>query len=886
MSRILFVSAVLGFSGLLSYFSLFHASDDSALRVPDAGTDLSSGVWYAPFSSGSISKAEQGQADAAGLSEGYLRVSPIAGVSFSGAAPEIVGQTVSIGDGLYFFRFGDIFQSFSVEHPDFRIKTLGHGNFYVDTRNSKSPKIFSVSALLTVDLLSKNETVTTAHIFPSTYFGYVPSYNTELKNADILRISTINTIRYVDLRDPKGGDVVLGKDSSALEFFQKNLAFEKSQAALFSKTYAETFRLSERIAKSDFSEEFGWYFVNAEKKAAILKGRLLRDLRNLAVSENCDDSNQCKNASAGISAIARTVSEMEGVDSELKSFASHAIRQAYYLSYYEPLSRGDAYFQSKTANAFVTAVAKTTPEVSVEYGDYALLSEIHAARYYGEKTSEQLGRYLNAYVHSLITGKAIRKSEFLPFSFFLKEYLSQEGFSINKTSLDLTLSLVNVSGEYYDTLASDDQRFSTLTVLYYTYSKIFDRIRKATASEFLEQREGAAYVKPEYLDDAGHPDLPLGFVDSFESLVKSFETSYAKKQRQLYASFLSKSPEKRVSDTSTLLDKALSGLKEQLSIFTDYPAYLQKISLDDASRRASGILFDAEYPNEEEVREYFSFFNGVEASFLRLKNDIKETGFYEVEVPIAGRNFRFELLPQEGYLIRNLTFFNGGELVETFRYTTVQLEEKKTEYAKLLSNMTPDNPRYQVYVFSNYFVNTYLSDRSAFAFSESTSLSDDGDLRPAMDPATLVFVEQNLIQKDFKNVVKGFPISIANIDAKISDKTWDINLSGIRKSVVGSGPTYVLEFSGKYLFEQHAFYRMSVKSLDSTTFAPQYGGASIQILPRNIPLSEIEKRTDSLHAFFTTLNSIVGSKIPSSVAINLSSRKLIVDGVEYDVPEN
>lgn len=79
---------------------------------------------------------------------------------------------------------------------------------------------------------------------------------------------------------------------------------------------------------------------------------------------------------------------------------------------------------------------------------------------------------------------------------------------------------------------------------------------------------------------------------------------------------------------------------------------------------------------------------------------------------------------------------------------------------------------------------------------------------------------------------------------------------------------------------------MSVKSLDSTTFVPQYGGASVQILPRSIPLAEIEKRTDSLYPFFAKLNSVVGSKIPSSVAINLSSRKLIVDGVEHDVPEN
>ena len=72
----------------------------------------------------------------------------------SGDAPVLRGKTVTVGKGVYFFRLGDIFQNLSVEHPDFRIKTLGHGNFYVDARDAKNIKIFSVSALLTVDLLS------------------------------------------------------------------------------------------------------------------------------------------------------------------------------------------------------------------------------------------------------------------------------------------------------------------------------------------------------------------------------------------------------------------------------------------------------------------------------------------------------------------------------------------------------------------------------------------------------------------------------------------------------------------------------------------------------------------------------------------------------------
>lgn len=258
------------------------------------------------------------------------------------------------------------------------------------------------------------------------------------------------------------------------------------------------------------------------------------------------------------------------------------------------------------------------------------------------------------------------------------------------------------------------------------------------------------------------------------------------------------------------------------------------------------------------MKEYLSKFNGVDPSSVKIENDAKTDGYYSVKASISGRDFSFELLPDEDYLVRNLVFSNGGETVETFRYTTVRLEEKREEYQKLLAALTQDNPRYQIYVFANYFVNTYLSERAASSsFDRPSDTGDDAGQSTEMDPATLVFVQQNLIQKDFKNVVSSFPISIANIEAKISDKTWDINLSGIRKTVNGQGGSYVLEFSGKYLFDQHSFYRMSVKSLDASSFTPLYGGASIQIMPRSVPLSEIGKRADSLYDYFQKLNSVV-----------------------------
>ncbi len=857
MKRVLFVLAVLGFSGLLSYFSLFREPDAPALRSDTLGVDLTEGVRYVKFSTGSVDGADKSFSGKTVPKEGYLRLSPISGVSYEqGDVPKSMGKSVVIGKGLYFFSLGDIFQDVTVENPDFKIKTLGRGNFYVDSRNPASVKFFSVSALLTVDLVSSGKTVTTAHVFPSTYFGYVPSYNSELKNADILRISTINTIRYVDLKNPTGEDPVMNGDAVALGFFKKNLAAERARASEYSKAYSTVFRLSENVPADDLFEDFNWYFVNHEKKSAILKGRILRDIRNLAVSERCESTQKCQNANVGISSIADTLSKMEELDPALKEYGLEAIRRAYYLSYYESLGRADEYFRTKTSNAFVSAVVRTRPGLKIEAADYALLSEIHAAYYYGDKDASKLDEYLNAYVRSLLNGKVIRKTEFLPYSFFLKEYLNREGFAISKTTLDIALSLVSVSSEYYDTLATDDQRFSTLTVLYYTYSKIVDRVRKATAAEFFTQKDGGAYLKDEYLDQAGNANLPAGFADSFDSLVKVFETGHAKQQRQLYASFLNKSPDKKVSDTLTLFDKSLDALRDQSSIFADYPGYLQKISLDDSTREASGILFDKKYPTEDEIKKYFSTFNGVDPSTLKIKNDVTKDGYFDIDVMISGREFTFQLVTDEGYLIRNVTFDSGGQKNETFKFTSVSLDEKKDEYEKTLGGLSPDDPKYPIYVFANYFVNTYLSERSSFATATDDFTPSDAPPSTKMDARTLVFVEQNLIQKDFKNVVRGFPISIANIEAKIAGGTWDIDLSGIRKPMSGEGSSFVLEFKGKYLFDQHSFYKITAKALDSSSLTPDFGGAEIQIFPRAIPLAEIESRADELYEYVEKLRKV------------------------------
>lgn len=83
MKRALFVLAVLGFSGLLSYFSVIAPPAEPALRSDPLGVDLAEGVRYVKFSTGSVGGESESFSGKAVPKEGYLRLSPISGVSYA-----------------------------------------------------------------------------------------------------------------------------------------------------------------------------------------------------------------------------------------------------------------------------------------------------------------------------------------------------------------------------------------------------------------------------------------------------------------------------------------------------------------------------------------------------------------------------------------------------------------------------------------------------------------------------------------------------------------------------------------------------------------------------------------------------------------------------------
>ncbi len=77
MKRLFFLLAILSFSGTLAFFSVVNPSEAPALRSDPLQVDLSEGVRYVRFSTGSVDGEDKSFTGKDVPKEGYLRLSPI-----------------------------------------------------------------------------------------------------------------------------------------------------------------------------------------------------------------------------------------------------------------------------------------------------------------------------------------------------------------------------------------------------------------------------------------------------------------------------------------------------------------------------------------------------------------------------------------------------------------------------------------------------------------------------------------------------------------------------------------------------------------------------------------------------------------------------------------
>lgn len=220
------------------------------------------------------------------------------------------------------------------------------------------------------------------------------------------------------------------------------------------------------------------------------------------------------------------------------------------------------------------------------------------------------------------------------------------------------------------------------------------------------------------------------------------------------------------------------------------------------------MVLDTNTMSVEKVTEYLKEFSGIDITTLDVSNDFRRDGFYQISVSFFGKPFEFELNPQGNIIQKMIYTETDGTKNTNFEQASISLTEREKLFRDQASGATTpqERERYNIY---NFFKSILSSNTD----TEDTTTVDTDTLDPVLTPQMQIFVQRNLIEKDFSIIAKFLPISIKNVKADIVNKEYDISLSNITAKVVSENRDYKLKISSDYIFqtELHAFENMKLQ---------------------------------------------------------------------------
>lgn len=395
---------------------------------------------------------------------------------------------------------------------------------------------------------------------------------------------------------------------------------------------------------------------------------------------------------------------------------------------------------------------------------------MYSSYYFAGASKEELAKNTESFIRFLVDGKTIGEKDFLSFVFFLKEYLSIRSNIIDTTSLNTAYYMVRIANFYLATLKGGDEKFAGLSTLFYTFNTIFDGVRDNTIAHFFEGDSDNLTLKNEYLS-GDVPKVSSDFTTSYKKAVDSLADLLTQKHDEFYALLGTKQGD--VTDNFMILSATTGRLKDLGNIFADYAGYRKNLTLNDATRNATGILLGGTKLSKESLQAYLARFDGIDLSTLQVLNDFEKDSFYDIRVTINGRPFSFQLR-EPGNILTNLMYIDeSGNTVDAFKQATISLDDREKVAKEKVAQSSSIEERAR-YSFSNYFKTTFFAVNPASTTNNSSE--NPSVVRPEMSPDMQLTVQHELIEKDFRNLASFAPIAIRNIFAKVESGVYDIDV--------------------------------------------------------------------------------------------------------------
>ena len=881
MKKFIFLFIVLLWSGVLILLSFSRASQDDS-KTP-VSIDFSE--WEKLYSWNVSKKAfvDIGFTNLKRWADTFYRhqLSPIDSIYYkSGDIKPLILEKkegtniVTFGSGIFVCNIQTGLEKYEFRLSDITLSPKGRGVFLIDTTHEQTV-VFSFDAFLETELVSgiKRSHVANFTLFPSLLFKHDTRNTQELKDADLLRISIIDSIRYVDAKIPEDAKMIFSwentkKDEVFFEEVQKDITARITAFVGLYRSINEQ-NSFEGTNSASFFDTSSSLLVNGSKREVLLKNVLIENILQLF-------NNPKKNIQY-IVAINKSISEMKTLNLKVYADGLSILRQYYYITSFSHFVSNDNSFDFLwQVPSLLTETEKIIPNSRPKQGEYYThLSDLFSVYYFLALGSQELNNSFEKILQRIIDNKVLAKEEFLPFAFFVTRYLSTGPVIPNESTLLIISHLFQITNDYYTNNKTDGVKLATVTsTTFYNYNKIFVKIYSIFLSTFIDKTPEGLLLKKEYIDGENN-NFEQSFINAFVQSVAGAKQDMEAKRDILYSNG-SFQPDSRVTDSFTLLSATLKTFDTPLFMFSNYSKYLNDFHLNDRNRSARGILLDAWHePSRELLEAYLKNFNNLDISSLQVANDFKKDGFYEVQVGIVGSVFQFKLWEQD-HVLADISYADTFWKKHIFPNITIPLDQKAEQFKELFT--WSDDPILQYkYDFKNFFEVTFLKSDSNATSTTPEILASPEDT--SATPEIQLFIQKELLDKDFKNIESFLPIGFKNINASIKDGERIINLTNVNKTFAGNN-SFATELSGKYIFNRHSFSRLLFK-VKKDVGIPWYefNEISIEILPARISLLSLPDNLKDLGYYIEKIKSSYTNQ--KSIVIDLTGKKVILDQVPF-----
>lgn len=816
-------------------------------------------------------KNEQSRIRASRLGEGDL-------VFFSAdsEAPKIARvkdtEEISVGKGLYLISTFDAYQNYSVKHDEFTISQVSNGVYFIDTRDGI--RLYSMSALIRVQLLNAGKASTQIEVFPSEYLVYDPAMAEKLIQADVFRVGQLATLSIADPFSGAGFARIFGNNVEDVRtLFDEYQKYYQNRQAEIQKVLTKFKPLaSGGLTKLD---EFGMLFVNNLKKKAILENSLVSLLQTMVLLES-DTCNFCKDKAITPTQVSGQIQErlrgLAAISPEAQDGARALVRK--YLTFGSSVNTSHTSEYYGIGGSILTSVYQSTFSGggSKDQKVYKLLTDIYSQYFFGSKDQADLQKNLASYVTYLVNSKSMGEREFLGFTYFLKEFLNSQGTS-DDSNVRLFSQLMSIAEKYIDSLGTEREKTNMLSIFYFTFNSISDRLESGIQSRFFTGDADSLKLKPEYLV-ASQSNIPSDAVSAVDGLIQN-QKLFLSKYQAMYLMALGDSADSSVN-YFTQLTNSHTKLANLLGIMKNYEDYADQLKLSEDSKNATGLVIDAKPLSLDDLTKYLSAFTGVDVSTLSVSNDYVHDRYYQVSVSIFGKPFQFKLYGQGNRITE--VVFHEADGTENRRYeqTDIVLDNRSKDLQDAISraNTAEERARYEL---KNFFKVTFFPNEE----TSGPATNNPGDnAGPTLSTSMQIFVQRELIEKDFAIVSRFLPISIRNVQADIVNGNYVISLSQLGATVNSANGTYKLKIKSDYVFQSdaHAFenFRFTVTTGESR---PLFGGSEITLAPNRIDTVDLENQFKKIGP----LLELAARKDPTgtNIRLDLSTNSVIISGVTY-----